>query len=253
MQNRLQPLLDMMTTRDWALIGCKVFEHILINSLPQEDIDRVTILEYGLHRVPDKLRETIQKLLDQIHHPSRVLLAYGLCGNGLHGVQAGKHTLMIPRAHDCITIFLGSRERYQSEFQSCPGTYYLTRGWLESGSDPLREFLEYREQYGEEEAQWIMDQQYSNYERVVLVGSSQEELDNYRARAQEVARYCERWGMRYEERLGSNTYIQKLLEVVEGPASVDQAFLIIPPGEEIRMEAFLDDEFIDDAVGSQPR
>jgi hypothetical protein len=120
-----------------------------------------------------------------------------------------------------------------------PGTYYLSKGWLESGSHPLKEYEEYVPRYGEKEAMWIMDQQYQHYERLALVAHSQEDLDAYRPQAQDVARFCERWGMRYEEILGSDAYVRRLVEVA---ASLDQAdgdFLVIPPGGEILQEQFM--------------
>ena len=38
-----------------------------------------------------------------------ILLGYGLCGNGLAGVTARHTRLVLPRAHDCIGILMGSR------------------------------------------------------------------------------------------------------------------------------------------------
>jgi hypothetical protein len=226
---------------EWRLIGCKVFEHILRDHLSPDELDHLTILDYGLHRFPDQLRKRIQEEVDQIQTPTLILLAYGLCGNSLNGLKSRKHTLVIPLAHDCITIFLGSREAYQREFQSHPGTYYLTRGWLESGSDPFREFIEYQSKYGEEQAQWIMDQQYANYNRLVLVGNNQDELDLYREVALEVADYCQRWEMHYEEILGTDSYIRQLLKLRHDPSAVPKSFLLIPPGGEINLQAFLED------------
>ena len=34
------------------------------------------------------------------------------------------------------------------ELARVPGTYYLTKGWLESGSHPLKEYQEYSAKYG---------------------------------------------------------------------------------------------------------
>jgi len=60
-----------------------------------------------------------------------VLLGYGLCGNGVAGLTARSIPLVIPRAHDCITFFFGSREAYRQYFEKHPGTYYMTSGWSE--------------------------------------------------------------------------------------------------------------------------
>ena len=225
--------------RPIVVIACKVFQGILERFLPVDLTDQVTFLDYGLHEFPKKLTTALQEQIDSVVEPSRILLGYGLCGNGLDGIQAGQHTLIIPRADDCIAIFLGSYEAYLREFNANPGTYYLTKGWLESGSDPLREYHEMVEKYGEETGEWIMDQQYQHYRRLVLVAHTQEDLETYRPRALEVAEYCQRWDMKYEEVLGSDAYIRKLVEAANTLNNSNEEFLVIPPGGVIRQDQFL--------------
>jgi hypothetical protein len=196
-------------------------------------------MDYGLHRVPSQMTGTLQEHLDAIEEPSLVVLGYGLCGNGLKGLKAGKHTLLVPRVDDCIALLLGSYRTYMREFQATPGTYYLSKGWLESGSHPLKEYKEYLPKYGSKEAMWLMDQQYQHYERLVLVAHDPADLEAYRPQAQEVARFCERWGMRYEEVLGSDAYVRRLVEVAVALDQADGDFLVIPPGGEIRQDQFM--------------
>jgi hypothetical protein len=222
-----------------VVIACKVFQNLLEAYLPDEVASNITFMDYGLHRVPSKLTWSVQDEIDRIEDPSVIILGYGLCGNGLQGVKSRQHTLVIARADDCIAILLGSREAYLEEFESEPGTYYLTKGWLESGSDPLKEYNEYKEKYGDEDAEWLMDQQYQHYKRIVLVAHEQKDLEKYRPQAQAVAKFCERWGMRYEEKLGSDRYVARLVEVANSLDTQDKDFLIVPPGGEIRQEDFI--------------
>jgi hypothetical protein len=229
-----------------VVLSCQVLQDLLADLLPEELADEVIYMDYGLHRVPGQMAPTLQEVLDGIEEPSLVVLGYGLCGNGLNGLRAGRHTLLAPRVDDCIALLLGSRRAYAREFETAPGTYYLSKGWLESGSHPLKEYLEYVPRYGEKEAMWIMDQQYQHYERLVLVAHSQADLEAYRPQAQEVARFCERWGMRYEEILGSDGYVQNLVNQARnmvggsGTARGNAAdFLVILPGGEIRQEQFM--------------
>ena len=145
------------------------------------------------------------------------------------------------RAHipDCIAILLGSYQAYLKEFSENPGTYYLTKGWLESGSDPLREYHQALEKYGAENAEWLMDQQYRHYKRLVFVAHTREDLETYRPRALEVAEYCKQWGMSYEEVLGSEDYIRDLVKAVGSLSESDEQFLVIPPGGSIEQSQFL--------------
>jgi len=222
-----------------VVIACNVLQDLISSHLVDGWATDVTFMDYGLHRVPGQLRVALQQAIDRIEEPSLVVLGYGLCGNGLLGLRAGRNTLLVPRTDDCISMLLGSRQAYILEFEAVTGTYYLSKGWLESGSHPLKEYEEYLPRYGEEQAMWLMDQQYQHYERLLLVAHSQGDLDAYHPQAQEVARFCERWGFRYEELLGSDEYVRRLAELAQRPDVYDDDFLIIPPGGEIRQEHFV--------------
>ena len=225
--------------RPVVVVSCQVLQAMLSRLLPEGLAQKATFMDYGLHRVPGKMAASLQEILDGIEEPSVVMLGYGLCGNGLKGLRAGKHILVVPRVDDCIALLLGSRRVYFREFEAVPGTYYLSKGWLESGSHPLKEYEEYVPKYGADQAAWIMDQQYQHYKRLVLVAQSQADLDAYREQALQVARFCERWDMRYEELLGSDGYVQRLVAVASNLEAADSDFLVIPPGGEIHQEQFM--------------
>jgi Protein of unknown function (DUF1638) len=238
---------SVIAERPVVVISCQVLQDLLVplvQALPAGLVREVTFMDYGLHRVPGKMTGTLQEVIDRIEEPSVVVLGYGLCGNGLNGLRAGRHALLVPRVDDCIALLLGSRRAYIREFEAVPGTYYLSKGWLESGSHPLKEYEEYVPKYGPKQAMWIMDQQYQNYERLALVAHSQEDLEKYRPQAQEVGRFCERWGMRYEEILGSDRYVRRLVEVAAAPGTAAEPaaggeFLVVPPGGEVGQEQFI--------------
>ena len=230
--------------RPVVVIACQVLQDLLERLLPEKLADKVTFMDYGLHRVPSQMTPSLQNEIDNIEEVSLVVLGYGLCGNGLKGLKAGIHTLLVPRADDCIAILLGSREAYIREFEEHPGTYYLSKGWLESGSHPLKEYKEYVDKYGPDDAAWVMNMQYQNYERLVLVTHSEADMETYRPEALEVAQYCQQWDMRYEEIQGSDGYVRRLVEAIRlnGDLTPDNAgsdFLVIPPGGQIRLEDFI--------------
>jgi hypothetical protein len=223
-----------------AIIACKILQSALEEMLPERLRQRTQFMDYGLHRTPAQMGQALQAAIDAIETPGRIVLGYGLCGNALEGIKAGSHTLIIPKVDDCIALLLGSRRAYLQQMQKAPGTYYLNKGWLESGSDPLREYREYAEKYGAAEADWIMDQQYRNYERLVLIAHDPNDLDKYRPQALEVARYCRQWGMRFEEILGSDRFIRRLTEIIEDPDTADDEFVVVGPGGITGQELFWD-------------
>src|SRR3972149_3209798 len=102
----------------------------------------VAFLRRGLHNEPPDLRARLQAEIDAAGSDyDAVVLAYGLCGGATAGLRAGRVPLVVPRAHDCITIFLGSRERYGEQFGAPPGTYWHVGDAIErergAGGGPL--------------------------------------------------------------------------------------------------------------------
>jgi hypothetical protein len=120
---------------------------------------------------------------------------------------------------------LGSYAAYREQSSAEPGTYYLTKGWIEAGDSPFDEYDSLVERYGEEKAQWLMSQMLKNYTRLALINTGQYELERYRTYARSTA---ERWGLRYEEIPGSNALI---IRTLFGPWDGD--FVVARPGETI--------------------
>jgi len=130
----------------------------------------------GLHDDPPNLRAILQREIDAIdgtRAPARdaigapydaIVLAYGLCGAATAGLRAGSIPLVVPRAHDCITLFLGSRDRYTAEFTGHPGTYWYVQEFVErsdgegqfagmgavSDAEARATYQEYVAKYGED-------------------------------------------------------------------------------------------------------
>jgi hypothetical protein len=222
-----------------VILACQVMQSLIQPHLSETDVP-VTYMDYGLHVRPEKMTPTLQAQLDALPEPSLVLIGYGLCGNGLDGLQAGPHTLFIPRADDCIAILLGSYQAYIQEFRAEPGTYYLTKGWLESGSDPLKEYREYVERFGVERADRLIEMMYGQYKRICFVAHTHADLDEYRYRALEVAEFCsQRWGMTYEERIGSDGLIRRLLDAPYRRQELGEDLVVIPPGGTVKQRMFI--------------
>jgi Protein of unknown function (DUF1638) len=220
------------------ILACRVMQALMEPYLRESPVP-ATFLEYGFHRTPQLMTPALQEEVDRIAEPSTILIGYGLCGNGLAGLRARQHTLIVPRMDDCIAMLLGSYERYMQAFSDEPGTYYVTKGWLESGSHPLKEYRELLEKYDQADADWIIDEEYKNYKRLAFVAPDQAELDAYREQALEVADFCAaRWGFHYEEIIGSSEFICRLMRQAPALLESNDDFLVIPPGGEIKAEMF---------------
>jgi hypothetical protein len=227
-----------MSARPTVIIACRVMQEHLQQLLPEGTA--VTYLEITLHNTPKKLAAALQQEIDAIAQPSNVIIGYGLCGNGLLGVKSGPHTLIIPRTHDCVAIFLGSHQRYVQRFFANPNTYYLTRGWLDAKDEPLQDYLDYVRDYDEETADYLVEMKYRHYRKLCMVGYSQRELEECRPMAMRVAEFCaKRWNMEYEEVIGSTSLLEALIGMPARLDSENSEFVVLEPGGEIQVEMFL--------------
>lgn len=234
----------MRDKRQVIVIACAVLREVVGRNIRARDIQTV-FMDYGLHLTPRNMVAAIQAQIDALSVPHLVVIGFGLCGNGLVGLQARSHTLVIPRVDDCIALFLGSRTAYLRAFHADPATYYFTPGWLECGGEPMTEYEECCAKYGPRKADLVADAQYRRYRKACLVALAPQDLERYRPRALQVFEFCRgRWGWQYQERTGSDALIQRLLAA--GEAGLTSAcaqdlseFVIIRPGEEVQQDQFM--------------
>jgi uncharacterized protein DUF1638 len=203
------------------------------------------------------MRTRLQAAVDETdpEKHDRVALAYGLCNNGLVGLEARGVPLVLLRAHDCITAFLGSRQRYARSFEERPGTYFETTGWLERGVDggpyglPSQtgalgfDLAVLAAKYGEDNARYILETMTRHYRRVAFVRMGIEPDASFEARTRELA--AER-GWEFEALEGDMGLLGRLVNGPWDPAD----FLVLEPGQ--RVAATLGEEVIV-SVGKEGR
>jgi hypothetical protein len=230
------------------LIACEVFFrelcHVLARATNQVDVE---FLPKGLHDLPSGLMSgRLQERIDAVEpgRYDRIVMAYGLCNNGTSGLVARHTPLVIPRGHDCITVFLGDRTRYARYFADHPGTYFLTSGWIErgeNGSDLSQlsvarksgmdmTYAELVEKYGEENAAFLHETLHTNkaqhYGHYTFIEMGVEPDGRFRAEAE---RRATAKGWTFSHEAGDMSVIAQL---VDGPWA-DDIFLNIAPGSRL--------------------
>lgn len=217
-----------------VIIACQVMKPELDSLAGEDNSIEIRYLEYSLHERPKKMPQLLQEQIDIAEkYASQIVLGYGLCSNGVVGLRAPKQGLIIPKVHDCISLFLGSREAYDKIFRERPGTYYLTPGWVEAGNDPLG-YMErdYVPKMGREMAEWGIKEELKNYSHIVLINTKSRDMEPFRKVAKENAAFL---GKEYEEISGSEDYFRKILF---GPYD-KKDFVILQPGEVMQLEMIL--------------
>jgi hypothetical protein len=227
-------------------IGCEALARLIYWCAAQSPhtVD-VEMLKYGLHNTPTDLRLRLQERIDATDETyDAVVLVYGLCGQASAGLRAKSAKLVIPRAHDCITLFLGSRARYQSEFESHSGTYWYVQDYLErrdgmgsglaigagSAAETEAKYAEYVAKFGRDNADYLMQvmgEWQKHYKRAAFIDFGIGDSSQTQAQAQ--ANAAQR-GWEFERIAGDLVLVRRLLN-----GDWDNDFLIANPGEQIAM------------------
>lgn len=214
------------------------------------------ILSKGLHDIGCAgMRERLQEAIDQHVTSSHdaVLLGYALCNNGIVGLKAPAHCpLIVTRAHDCITLFMGSRQRYADYFQQHPGTFFLTPGWIEHGEEKgdLRQLTmqsrmgmndtydELVAKYGEDNAEFLWEELHhpmEHYSGLTYIDTGAAPREQFEPEARKRA---DKEGWKFESLSGDN----RLFNAFASGHWNEEDFLIVPPGQII--QATHDDSII---------
>ena len=246
------------------IIACKsMFRELSIIAAESTNIIDFTWFSWGLHDLVGELNACLKKELEIIdsgkdHRTSyppygrpfdAVLLAYGLCSNGIVGLSSSKYPLVIPRAHDCITLLLGSKERYRELFDENGGTYWFSNGWIENSPLPGKKEHEamvrrYSDKYDLETAEYmttLYDEGWrNNYSRLGRI--TWPEFDNAAfndANEAEVRECQEELDWRREDFVGDSTLLR---DFINGNWD-DERFLLVPTGKTV--EASYRDDIIE--------
>jgi hypothetical protein len=227
------------------VISCDIlYREICLCSAYSKNVTNLEFLPKGLHDNPDVMRAEIQKKIDETDESvfDAIVLGYALCSRGSAGIKARGIPLVIPKAHDCITFFMGSNQKYMEYFNDHPGTYYYTSGWFERSGGKIvverkvqdgyglgKKYEEYVQKYGEDNAKYLIEFENSwveNYSQVTFIDIDFARFLNYNEEAKKIAQE-RKWN--YDEIKGDIRLVKMLID-----AEWDkEEFLIVPPREEI--------------------
>lgn len=229
------------------LIACEIMVRevceVVARSVNQVD---VRFLPKGLHDIgAEKMHRHLAQAIAEVDTEpyDAILLGYALCSNGIVGLAAKDIPLVVPRAHDCITLFLGSQKRYEDYFHSHAGVYFHTSGWIERGNDldqygmatvedQIGATMSYEslvEKYGEDNARFLYDEFQAmrrNYRQITYIKMGIEPDDRFERHAEKEA---EQHGWKFESLEGDLSLFRRL---VDGPWTSDD-FLVVEPGQKI--------------------
>jgi len=211
------------------LLACEILRREIVSLAADSphDVD-VEFLPQQLHvigrvRMKDRLAEYLSAVDEDLY--DALLLGYGLCSGGIAGLSAKQIPIVVPRAHDCITFFLGSRQRYQNYFFANGGTYFMTTGWFE-----------------QDNALNYSAEMMPFYTKLAFIETGIEPDDTLEQLARTLAKE-RNW--EYEKITGDLSLLRRLMS-----GDWNEDFLVVPPGKRIRSS--YDDDVIEWGTSDMP-
>ncbi len=226
-----------------CLIACGVLAPDIQQIAEQLEIDiEMFFLQAALHDNPSKLKNDLQHEIFRLSEDAeveRIVIGYGLCGTGTVGIQAGSTKLVIPRVHDCISLFLGSDAAYKYQFKKYPGTFYFTQGWIDKDVQPLSQqeatgcsvgpraiddaIAKQPQAEKEKHIRQFFDSWKKNYQRSVFINTG---VGNRKQIEQYAKNMAAENNWEYEEIKSDKSLLERLLIADR----TDDDLLVVPPG-----------------------
>jgi len=229
------------------LLGCEVLTREICHSLASSPhVIDAEFTRIGLHDTPEELRRLIQCRIDAAAAGGydAILLCYGLCGNATAGLCARHIPLIIPRAHDCCTLLLGSKSAFNSRFADQPSSRFTSVGYMERSAESVashpgtiaraiglpERYDDYVYKYGEENARYIWKTLVEAAEtsagdnRIYFIDIPEASPPGGAARCEELARTA---GLQCVRLQGSIALVEKLVMGEWG----SEDFLTVAPGQ----------------------
>jgi hypothetical protein len=212
------------------IIACEVMKEEILSMGSIKDVE-FEFVSMDYHLYPKKLKIELQDIIDRSTGYNKIILAFGLCGGASNGLKANDSTLIIPKVHDCISVFLYNGTKCVCDFKKEIGVFYLTSGWMITEKSILSDHKRILKKYGEKKAFSILKRMYDDYKKVLFIKTGSSSEDEVIVQSKEIAKLI---GVEHEIVKGKTDFIEK---IVKGPWD-DKNFINIAPGEILTEEHF---------------
>ena len=185
-------------------------------------------MEKGLHNKPENLCVVLQKTIEQAekdYAPDVILLGYGLCGNAMRGLHADTCRLVLPRIDDCLTMFIGSRER-KARLENGKGIMFQTADWADGDKSIAEIRNSLYERFDEDEADELWEMMYGNYDRIGVLDTHCYDLAPVVEKTKKAAEFL---GFDHQVYDATTDFLKELLL----PPWPEERFIVKEPGEVI--------------------
>lgn len=213
--------------KKYMMIACQNIQDEIADTMRNAGLDYpVLYLAAGTHDTPDKMRGILQTVIDSLSGIDYLLLPMGRCGNATVGLKAQGFSLVLPKCEDCINLVLSEDSLKVKRPQ---GTFFFTDGWLRSSTSPRKEYDRTVRQYGQEQADLVMNMIYGGYRHFALLDTGLYDLERAKSQLTPLAKVVS----------VDFTVIPSPFGVLKKMVKLDfdgDSFVVVPPGKTVDEE-----------------
>lgn len=214
----------MSDDKKYMMVACQNIQDEIRDAMRAAQLDySVYYLPSGTHDSPDKMRATLQTLIDRLTGIDYMLLPMGRCGNATVGLRAERFSLVLPKCEDCINLVLSESSL---KVNRPTGTFFFTDGWLRSIFSADREYERTTKQYGKEQSDIVMNMIYSGYQHFALLDTGLYNLDRAKKQLQPLA---ETVSVDFTKMPAPYGVLKKMVAL----DFENENFVIVPPGVKV--------------------
>ena len=142
------------------VIACKIYEYYISQLDLSLDNYEFVYLDIQQHNQQHTLAKNIQKEIDKSRGDEKIIVLYGLCGNALVEIQARNIPVYLVRVHDCLTVLLGSKQRFKQLFSNRLSSSWSCYSLKVNGCNVYEDeqYLKWCQRYDQETADYLKSQ-----------------------------------------------------------------------------------------------
>lgn len=186
---------------------------------------KVRYLDVALHSDPQKMHQTLQKIIDDNTDAEEIIICVSGCGKATCDLQASTCNLALPRTMDCIDVLLTG-----SGIKRPDGAIFITKSWMNFMKNSSIDYMKLVQERGKADAEEYLKKLYHGFTDFYIIDTGTYDLNEVEAYIMPLVKLLE----------GTLTRLPGTYKVLEKLVSgnYDESVIFIPKGGMLSIHEF---------------
>lgn len=206
--------------------SCITLQKELEKTIAKTGFDgKVKYLDVALHSDPQKMHQTLQKIIDDNTEAEEIIICVSGCGKATCDLQASTCNLALPRTMDCIDVLLTG-----SGIKRPDGAIFITKSWMNFMKNSSIDYMKLVREQGEADAEEYLKKLYHGFTDFYIIDTGTYDLNEVEAYIMPLVKLLE----------GTLTRLPGTYKVLEKLVSgnYDESVIFIPKGGMLSIHEF---------------